>query len=307
MDYIYSVNNLKINQSRIKWYDTKYALILTTEKVASTYLLHYFKDYIITAENDEYNESIDIPNLTFEWDITKSKAGKWTIQHDSNLKDDDFLDKKNKTIDLFLKGKLKKDVIILIRNPWERFVSGFLQDYLKPIYTNPITFFFIGTTILDKDEDTSMYDWWIKNKSIIENVSNDNEWPEDIIFVKCLNYIFKNIIKQWFESGSNVFFGHNSPYHIKLLHLLFNIKNRDTIKIFDIDTADLDTIFGKYFPGGKIMGKKHVTGRYKDILNSVFKNNDEDLKQIKEHIVNKIQLEGSAYATLKLIEKTENK
>ena len=310
MDYTYFLDN-HLSRTPLKIYDTKYALIITSEKIASSYLNKFFRNEFIQSDTDGdgMGLSISLPQLKFDYTFDASNVGKWDV--DIGGSTDESILKKSENLKLFINGKLKKDVIILIKNPWKRFVSAFTEDYLKSIIINnhPHVLFQYGASCLKKDKE--LYDWWIYNKSLInrfkmlqQTTPETKELSSDENFYKCIRYIIHDILMNWHNFNTNIFDGHNSMYHSKILHILFNIKNRNKIKIFDIDCNDLDKVFSKYTIGTKSLGKVHTSGYFRNILESIL--NDETSVKLKEEILNNIEHELASYFNLKTIESKQN-
>jgi len=106
-------------------------LIITIDKIASSFIREYY----------EYNSYQDLPpNIHLpKFVINPSELVGHKHEYLTNIPSDTTNEKLISTIknvELFLKQEFTKDILILIRNPWKRFISAFIQDYIKPLFNN---------------------------------------------------------------------------------------------------------------------------------------------------------------------------
>jgi len=144
--------NYQSEKPSVSAYDTSMFLLINSQKIATQFVNAFFKDsceqHII--EHD-YEESI--------WKILDSKLDRDGIGHPikSHISLESFLN-----TDTFT-----KDVIILIRDPWERWKSAFHEDFLKPIIDTvqrrgPSSMFY-ALTALNASGNTELESWWAAN------------------------------------------------------------------------------------------------------------------------------------------------
>lgn len=187
------------------------------------------------------------PNNRNEVDINKNTKLK-PINCGDDLKFKPFsfdIDLKNSSdefseFDKFLNGKSKKDLILLVRNPSIKWISGIIMDIKNTNY-NSITY-----SLLEKAYGVDL-------------IGTDfDEWPENII--SDLTYIY---IKNQISSYRDIDPGHSRLYS-ETNHSFFSYHkhrmNLDKFKIFDLDSVDenlLDVILS-YYPELK----KHTVDLY---------------------------------------------
>ena len=143
-------------QNMLRASNTKFCLIINTTKIGSQYV-RKFNHY-------ENKEGVPDTELNVELVIKKDNSIKWHIDNGGDKISKEHLSDYN-ALDSFLNGTITKDVIILIREPFERFISAFNQDFIKYIF-NPNTdcLHFLGLSILKNKENKSLYEWWSNNQ-----------------------------------------------------------------------------------------------------------------------------------------------
>lgn len=125
-------------------------------------------------------------------------------------------------------GISKKDLIIVIRNPIYKWLSGVWMDINLEVETSKILYSYL------------------KEKYSLDNMGGDNYLSDEAI----QDIIFK-YIKQSIESGELACNSHGALYNESFFNLLTNNNiSKDKIKIIDIDDGDVDLIdlFQKFYP-----------------------------------------------------------
>jgi len=288
---------------RIRVSNTKFCLIINKEKIGSQY---------VRAFNNYENNRSDEPDTIFELELVKKSDNFiWNIEPGGPV-----MNKGDKNgLDSFLNGTISKDVIILIRDPFERFISAFNQDFIKPLLFqgDEDNLYILGLSILKNNQNKALFDWWL-NSSREYLINNQNKLltnshqPSisisysdlDKTFELCMESIFRNIIDSWLESNYDLDYKHNSLYHYIIVNMLF--KNKNKFKIFDIDNVDMNDIFSKYFVGINHLGRPNQANFTKRIVSNIFNRNI----KLKTHIMEKLKVEYMAYGSLKKLAQLKN-
>ena len=277
------------NQNEISVHNQKHCLVITTQKIATQYLDRFFND--ISPSNFK----------------VRRLEHKWSIDIDDTLANENSQIKKHYDgIDLFLNGKLNKDVIILIRDPWIRFKAALHEDYIKPFTTasNRNIIQLLGMIILKSNQNYSSLKNWIDNRYMdtINGRWNDNEDEE---FINSLTEIYKELILIWWITDYSIQDGHNRPYHDLILRILLNNPNKQKVKIFDIDKVNLNEVLSKYSVGRKKVDNQNIGGLGKKILSDLLDDSHE-FSDIKTKVITMLDTEIQSYLTLSEISKLKN-
>jgi len=283
-------------QNHVRVSDTKFCVIINHTKIGTQYVRTFNHAEKRAHEPDtEFNVTLQFnKDGVSDWKI--ETGGEITKSH--HLADYDALNN-------FLNGTITKDVIILIRNPYERFISAFNQDFIKSLWNfNNDYLYFLGMSILSKDKkDERLYSWWIKNRQMVQQYCIPN-WERqmgiDEMYMECISAIIKSIIYSWKEATYPIDYKHNNSYHPTIVSMVFNNKNK--YKIFDIDNTDMNDVFGKYLVGNTSLGKPNESNYTKQIVSDII--NDD--KELKQYIMFQLNLETMAYNSLKQIMKSKN-
>lgn len=277
------------NENEISVHNQKHCLVITTQKIATQYLDRFFND--ISPSNFK----------------VRRLEHKWSIDIDDTLANENSQIKKHYDgIDLFLNGKLNKDVIILIRDPWIRFKAALHEDYIKPFTTasNRNIIQLLGMIILKSNQNYSSLKNWIDNRYMdtINGRWNDNEDEE---FINSLTEIYKELILIWWITDYSIQDGHNRPYHDLILRILLNNPNKQKVKIFDIDKVNLNEVLSKYSVGRKKVDNQNIGGLGKKILSDLLDDSHE-FSDIKTKVITMLDTEIQSYLTLSEISKLKN-
>jgi hypothetical protein len=271
-------------------FDTPKCLILTRQKIGTQFVRTFF--------HDDLNKNLIPPeiDITPAYNITrlddKFEIEKKFPQIDFSEKFDYHLE----SFDKFLNtADFDKDVIILIRNPWKRFVSALIQDFIKPFIgpNNSRILEVFGQVILTKDE----LDWWINNRHEIDKFILDQdrlETPPDK-FIECFEKIVEKIIEGWYNGKYPILSLHNGEYLSVIESILKAAPNLNKVNIFDIDEVDLNDVFSKYRTNSEKIEKQNVSNILTDITLRVL----DKLDIIKDMIVSELKSEAITYNNLK--------
>ena len=275
--------------------NTKFFLVINTVKIGTQYVKAFNQHESGTPNQDNiFNlELIKKPD-DFVWNLRPPNSAH---ENDSNYK----------ALDSFLNGTIKKDVIILIRDPFERFISAFNQDFIKPIFHDVYNLQSIGLSILKSDGNQSLYDWWLTNNlaylDTIPDLKTSNDFSYDDLdktFKLCIESIIKSVIISWAESKCDVNYNHNIYYHPIIVNMVFENKNK--FKIFDIDDVDMNDIFCKYLAGIQSIGSPNASNFIKRIISDIFNNND----MLNSYVKKRLKREYMAYGSLKKLAQLKN-
>lgn len=292
--------NYQSEKPSVSAYDTSMFLLINSQKIATQFVNSFFSDSSEqhTIEYD-YKESI--------WKILDSKLDNDGIGHSikSHISLESFLN-----TDTFT-----KDVIILIRDPWERWKSAFHEDFLKYIIDNrhrsgPSSMFY-GLTALSNNSNKELESWWAGNsehymekyeRAITKNeLHYINDMPNE--FFKCMEIITASMVSNYITAGIPVFWHHNRQYHEVISNIMLTNKNLNKIKIFDIDKVDLNSVFSKYTVGTKNIGYLNTSKLSKTkFLDKVL----EIKPEIAERLKSQMRYEILAYQVLSQRAKTQN-
>ena len=295
-----------IDNNTVAVLDTPFCLVITTQKCGTQFLGSFF-----SAENGTYQLALYYNN----------KTGKWNT-HDTSHSELDY--EKSQSEVSFLKflndTQFNKDVIVIIRNPWERFVSAWYEDYLKPLLESPNQHipYLVGLGILDnipdalyqdstafrrKHEMITLVSFWKEHGQ--EGIANYHRGKDtDFIFKLCLELICSFMVKSYIVSNLFVQQGHNHPYHTLLSSILITSPNLRKVKVFDIDEVDLNEVFNKYVAGSSNdVGYRNASKESKkDYLYTVL--NEE--ATLKRDVTDALAQEILAYQSIKRRAQKEN-
>ena len=284
-------------QNHVRASNTKFCIILNHTKIGTQYVRTFNYE-----EKREYEPDTEF-NVTLQF--KKDGSSYWKVETGGDIKDEQHkLD--YDALNSFLNGTTNKDVIILIRDPYERFISAFNQDFIKPLWNfNNDSLYFLGLSILPKDKETEkLYNWWLRNRRMVQEYcipTGDNKINVlDENYMECISIIIKSFIYSWKEAHFPLDYKHNNFYHATIVSMLFN--NRNKYKIFDIDNTDMNDIFSKYLVGNKTLGKPNESNYTKQIIKNVFEKDNE----LKQYVLFGLNSEQMAYNSLKQISKLQN-
>lgn len=271
-------------------FDTPQCLVLTRQKIGTQFVRTIFKE--------ELNMNLVPP----EYDITPAYSINWIdnkFEITRKYPSIDFSEKFDyhlESFDKFLnKPNFDKDVVVLIRDPWKRFISALTQDFVKPFIgpNNSRIIEVFGQVILTEDE----LDWWINNRHEIDRFIHDQdrlETPSDK-FIECFGKIVEKLIEGWYKGKYPILSLHNSEYLSIIESILKSTPNLNKVKIFDIDEVDLNDVFSKYKTNSEKTEKQNVS----NILTEITINAFNKLNNVKEMVVSELNSENIVYNKLK--------
>jgi|TARA_B100001094_G_scaffold319516_1_gene364449 hypothetical protein len=278
------------NLNQLSIHNQKHCLVISTQKIATQYLDRFFND--ISPSN------FKVRKVENKWSID--------IDDDPMVNENSQIKKHYDGIDLFLNGKLDKDVIILIRDPWIRFKAALHEDFIKPFTRadNRNIIKLLGMIILKSNQNYSSLKNWIADgyMDVGDDSWNDNEDEE---FINSLTEIYKELILTWWISNYSIQDGHNRPYHDLILRILLNNPNKQKVKIFDIDKVNLNEALSKYSVGRKTVDIQNPGGLGKKILTDLL-DDSREFSDIKTQVITMLDTEIQSYLTLSEISKLKN-
>jgi len=226
----------------ISCHSTENLLIITAPKIASSYIRDYFKIW----KDGFHTTDVDI-------EIAGDIKHRVRTNNTTSLVESDF--KK------LFNNELDKDVLILIRNPYKRWVSAIVQDFIKTWFE------------LDKSLSNFMWEIVLKKETIQPHLLKEfrkfniryDKYPfkefngDEELKLQSLKYIpyikifTKSILINYIQmlKANKLRFhdNHNSVYH-SLVEALVRKRNANFI-IIDIDEIDLKSVLDLYQPEGE--------------------------------------------------------
>lgn len=212
--------------------------------------------------------------------ITTNKIYGRYISSKIGFKQDILIDELVKPIEEILNGKSKKDLIIVIRNPVYKFLSGLYQDVSFELQSSDVL---LGI---------------VSNKYDVKYNHKDNDDKIKSLNDSAICFLAYNLLKYRLSSGQDVASSHSDLYNEFYYSLLTN-NNIDSskLKIVDIDDPNSDLIkcLGEYNPeiidSSNNRGYWTHRGHHEMLLNGIEKlcledNNFELLKAVKSEINN---------------------
>lgn len=211
----------------------------------------------------------------------------------------------NEEYNKFLLGDIKKDILFLYRNPFERLISGIVQEFFSEIHSVEY-----GAKIKSKlnliQGGIDFYSKIVSNQSFFDSViQNDEHLSKDeynILQFLLLEYALE--YTDLFLQNTT----HTNPQLIPLYIFIENLsKYNNQIKLFDLDNEELDL---NVFLSKKFLNKVQLNSENPRNSNFLFKkmlleNSESDNsvthKQhlIKSRIENSLRMEMVYYTILR--------
>lgn len=175
------------------------------------------------------------------------------------------------------------ELLVLTRDPLKRYVSAINQDYIKPIFKSNnasavhtqimMEYIFKDTTSYinfpyTPEERMGRYLEIYRNRQHSDVQTNDDyikAFPKDYLEFLCFNVISRVISQPNYE----VFRGHNSEWNTPLLQILNFVKNKNQIRVIDIDNQNLSAALSKYEIGTKSLDPIHTSKNLKPIITKI--------------------------------------
>ena len=265
-------------QYSLSMINDKLYFLITTQKVASTWVLKYYNTINFPNQPPGLEELYN-PNLYWNekgerWEISPRKKG-----------ESKHLDKFHKdalsTFNNWIDGKLTKDVVILIREPNRRWESAFIQDYLKGFFHSWEQH--VGynmRTILksSKFSKPEILEAWTDNpynfsSNGLNDLLNNPTVNNQKFNLQCegVKVLIKEYLLQAMNDSHHIWTHHNKLYHTIILQLLYEIKEKNNVRIIDIDKSSLQNAMNKYEVGNSDFdhGIHNQAGLYRKLLREV--------------------------------------
>jgi len=241
-------------------------LIFTGPKIASSFLNRYYKNIDSKRKKPLYGEPVDLHRLSFDVSLEKNEDDKleWKLW-EAGLKYDNNVDFRTSTSEAFYQfvknEELNSDVMILIRHPYTRFCSAFIQDYIKPVFGMRIFPVFIKSILntgdkLDNIDEVYETVYHILSRFDTDDFVSEKEFknaPKKLETIKhhmglFLSRLLKNT---YFNTEIRFHEGHNTIYHTLMVQLLISgsVPKHRKIKIVDIETDNLEDELNFYEVG----------------------------------------------------------
>jgi hypothetical protein len=275
-------------------------ILITLPKVASRYVGEIF----------EHNDNCYLTKLSIDYDFSILEINT-TQNHDKlfSIKSDTAKQNTEEQWNSILNGNFEKDIIFLYREPYQRIISGIIQEFFGE-FDNLKNSFIFKPYIDSIFENISLYNI-IKSKEPFElyNMIDDNNdfyKMYEIFLINFIEYESVNLIKRT----------HVSLYLVYLNDLIKNLITKNKIHLLDIDNlnTDLKNILINYNlkprPTNIDEESKRSNEKIKNILDNIIQN-IEDKQYSKEFIntidiVNQIiEIENIFYKKIKLIGQNE--
>lgn len=250
----------------INLYKRENVLIFTGPKIASSFLKRYYENVDSKRKTPLYGELVDVHRLSFDVSLEKDKDDKleWKLwdaglEYNNNV---DFRTSTSKAFYHFVKTKeLNSDVMILIRHPYIRFCSAFIQDYIKPLFGMRIFPVFIKSILNTGDKLDNIDEVYETVYHILSRFDSDNfvtekdfeNMPKKLETTKHHMGLFLSRLLKNTYSNTEIRFheGHNTVYHTLMVHLLISgsVAKHRKIKIVDIEEDNLEDELNFYEVG----------------------------------------------------------
>jgi hypothetical protein len=283
--------------------ETENSIYIYKEKIASRFMLNFLKNI--------NNTPIEIHTPDFiNYHLTDDNNKSTTNEYNINLL--------NRFLEVIEYGKTEKPIVILYRNPFEKFFSGIIQDF-QPHFLRDLheEWEFKELEILE-----SLLEFK-DNKKVLDLFFEENGEFESYIsvfdrFLKNETYRghhLKNVLKDYIRAllimNTNVRridIGHAGFWCWIVNELLFKIKTKN-IKLIDIDSHDgnylksfmeksesiIDKNENHHGDMWEFNGKLNSNQKLKELCYDIIRNDDE----IKENIENLLKFEYYYYQKIK--------
>lgn len=209
------------------WINDK-LIVFSRPKIATRVLDTYFN----------YNNCFD-----FHLELSSKGISIVDVHHQNNNPELSDAKKAKEILSNFLIGKEKRDVLILYREPYKRFVSGVYQEFLSSV-TSVENFYFM---VKDIDERLELYELLVKIRNATFSFEHDD------ISEKLHTSLYK-LIKEYvnYMIQTNINQEHTNN-HLQIYNLLFSMckLNESKIKIVNTEINDIEPFLKPYFIDNK--------------------------------------------------------
>ena len=282
-----------INKTPFIIYNTENVIVFTARKIATQFLDKFYRTYL-------HN------NIEYKFTIQKrgDRNGVQVFSPVGVTQESEIVSYLKKVVNNDY--SIDKEIVILIRNPWKRYTSAFIQDYIKPMiyHTSPSDNLFFNF-IFNNDFMYNKHKIDIKNKKTyidvfrryVENRKiNFNKIVVDDITREVIEFLIKSIILidsdniRKYLSSTHLYF-----YHTPILELIQDANINP--KIIDIDEHNLSDELSKYEKTPKKLDRYHSSNELTDIFNNLEGSTLFD--EYKKTIQKELQHEIDSYNKLK--------
>ena len=271
---------LEPNSISLLFCKTNNLLVITKPKIATKYLTTYF---------DVQVKEIPIYNLGN------------VILNDEEI-DDVYLNEIHQAWDDFLNKKWKGKVIVLFRNPYQRFITGFVQDYLNSLRnyksfaaSGTISYGFFNNWFFEKGmSPTSIDEFIVWSLYSDRTASTEKEKKFLDIYSEYVLLHLKCLIE------TSVYTGHNQQYLSTILNLLvLDILDTKEHIFHDLDAGGISLLQLLHKNGIKQISNNNSlqtnsNSGHKNIIDQIIKENN-----LSTMIGQCLSLEQNAYDVLK--------
>lgn len=184
---------------------------------------------------DKSTFSIELSNLSKKSELSTEQL----ISYETIIKD----------IEAIKSDTIKKDIIILYREPWQRFVSAFSQDYIKQFISD------INNQISHNGVINPFLSTWFDSKGIsnsdrreVLGFINENKSFHKISnkLIPIRNQIITLLVSDSLIN-SNIFTGHHKPYLPIISNFISRLsRSKSKVKLLDIDLINVSNYLSKY-------------------------------------------------------------
>lgn len=296
-------------------------LIFTGPKIASSFLNVYYQNIDSRRKEPLYGEIVDIHKLSFDVSLEKDEDDKlgWKLW-EAGAKYDNNVDFRTSTSEAFYQfvrnEKFNSDVMILIRHPYIRFCSAFIQDYIKPVFNTRIFPVFIKSILNTGDKLDNIDEVYETVYHILSRFQNDNyvtekefiNAPKKLEIIKHHMGLFLSRLLENTYSSTGIRFheGHNTIYHTLMVQLLISgsVPKHRKIKIVDIETDNLGDELNFYEVGFQKINEANSHPFLTSLVLYTMNNHEKyNISDTSNKIKYEINQELFSYKTLKLFKK----
>lgn len=280
-------------------HSTKQYILVTNPKIATQFILRHYTENHLKDELSQYDL-----NFNNNWLLSTVDSPHYSSTKDSN----EYID-----FNKFLSNDitLEKDIIFLIRNPWERFKSAFIQDHVKKYFwvsndvNQELKIISINvrnnpTRYQSKSNINQRFDEFINHRTEIQTHSHKIKDTDTDEFIKDYSDVIEHIIQfklyEVFETNKVLYTVHNQPYLSLICFLILYYQNNKRIKIVDIGTQNLSEVLNTYDMKDKIYPPYHTAQFLSTLVYKVLEK--PNMKKILEYLNQVLRIEREAYLIL---------
>ena len=254
-------------------------LFLLKGKIAST--------YVTRVLNNQYSIDVELnPNNFIDYTI----GNNFNKETKNNIRTVDYFES-------WARSNFDKDVVTFIRNPIERYLSGFIEDYVggrlyhgSPLFTD---YWLRNNSQLKFD--SILIERFIDTLSAIqENSQNHDEANIKLTeFIPIWEELISFFLKEFFKSKLKLRHAHRSSW-ITFVYMLKTIKNHN-LHIYDIKNVKMREIMSNHCDNSELKIKelehRHNSSSYfSDITYKIYENSNYIRKTLDDILYDEIIL-----------------